>query len=323
MHRRAAVFLNITALCLSAATPVAAQDATSRAARDSVSVAAPDTASVGAPDKAPRGAQFLIPLGSVLVPGLGQYLHGEPLTGAAYTGAALTGLLVAANVGASTANAVDFPRAGRDQLAAEAAHVYQTAGFLSAWDAFHRAIPALQREGKYEFLTTREDLGDLLTAPFETEFLGRWTTWVNLAFTAAMAGIVLAEHDPGVAYEPFRARDAAFVTSLSLNAGVGEEALFRGWLLPHFHQNLGERFWVANALQAGIFGLLHVDSAGEFAVVIGAAALYDGWVTRRNDWSIREAVFNHFWYDLAIGAATLLVDKRDFRVELTFPTIRF
>jgi membrane protease YdiL (CAAX protease family) len=193
---------------------------------------------------------------------------------------------------------------------------------LSAWDAFHRAVPALQREGKYEFLTTRESLGDLMTAPFETEFLGRKTTWVSLAFTGLAAGLVVASRDPGVEYEPFRPRDAAFTGALSYNAAVGEEAVFRGWLLPMLNQNTGQRFWLANAIQAGIFGALHPD-AGAYAPVIAASALYDGWVTRRNDWSIRESIFQHFWYDVAVVAATLLTDERQGRIQVTLPTIRF
>lgn len=286
-------------------------------------LAAQESSAVSTPPGPRWGSEFLIPIGSMVVPGLGQYFDGAPLAGAAYTGTAAAGLGVGFSV--SSVDAPYFgglPSDAGGQLSSQGFHVQQTTAFLSAWDAFHRAVPALQREGKYEFLTTRERLGDLMTAPFKSEFLGRKTTWVSLAFTGLVAGLVVASRDPGVEYEPFRPHDAAFTGALSYNAAVGEEAVFRGWLLPMLYQRTGQRFWLANATQAGIFGALHPD-AGAYAAVIAASALYDGWVTRRNDWSIRESIFQHFWYDVAVVAATLLADEGQGRIQVTFPTIRF
>ena len=258
------------------------------------------------PVEQPRGgAEFLIPFGSVLVPGLGQYIHGAVWSGLAYTGTAVAGYALSGQGDAT----LSIPRDPHDQLASEAVHLAATAGMLSAWDAFRRALPAQQGAGRYGFFTPDEDLGDLLTAPLDMRFLGRWTTLADLAFTAAVTAVVLRGEPADGPYRPFRAHDAAFATSLSLNAAVGEEALFRGWLLPMLTQKLGGRFWVANFIQAGLFGLGH-PQAEAFAVVIGAGALYNGWQTRRNDWSIREVVFQHFWYDVAVVTAMLLRDDR-------------
>lgn len=295
----------VVALPVAAATPLAAQDPPPPA--DTLSAA--------------RKSEFRVPLASILVPGTGQYVHGEYVAGLAHTATAAAGYL-AARLSSADLDLEGLPREGRDQFAYEAIHVSATSGFLSAWDAFHRAVPALREEGKYEFLTRRESLGDLLSAPFETDFLGRWTTWLNLAYTGVVAGVLLGGRDAGIEYEPFRARDAAFAASLSLNAGVGEEAVFRGWLLPILHQRFGERFWLANSTQGVIFGALH-PQAGAFAAVIAAWALYEGWLTRRNDWSVRESIFHHFWYDVAISAAEFLTDEREARIRLTLPTIRF
>lgn len=299
--------VGLTALFMSTAPPLTAQD----------------SSSVGTPSGARWGSAFLIPFGSMVVPGLGQYIDGGYLAGAAYTGTAAAGLVVGLAAGsADVTYDGGLPRSAGDQISFEAIHVHVTARYLSAWDAFYRAVPAFHQEGKYEFLTTRESLGDLMTAPFDPEFLGRKTTWLSLVYTGLVAGLVVAGRDPGPEYEPFRPRDAAFTGALSYNAAVGEEAVFRSWLLPMLHQKTGERFWLANALQAGIFGALHAE-AGAFAAVIAASGLYDGWVTRRNDWSVREAIFHHFWYDVAVVAATLLADERQGRLRVTFPTIRF
>jgi membrane protease YdiL (CAAX protease family) len=254
----------------------------------------------------PRGgSEFWIPFGSVFVPGLGQYIHGAVWPGLAHTGTAVGGYVISAPGDAT----LDFPREADDQLAFEGLHLAATSGMLSAWDTFQRALPAQQGAGRYGFLGPGEDLGDLFTAPFDFRFLGRWTTLADLAFTAAVTTWVLTEGPDDRIYRPFRWHDAAFATSLSLNAAVGEEALFRGWLLPMLMQKLGGRFWLANFIQAGLFGLGH-PQAEEFAVVIGAGALWGGWQTRRNDWSVREVIFQHFWYDVAVVTAMLLRDDR-------------
>jgi membrane protease YdiL (CAAX protease family) len=257
---------------------------------------------------APRGGADLgIPLASFFVPGLGQYLDGSWLAGAALTSASVGGY--ALYVGGDAA-AGDPPRTAAGQRAFIGAGLMLTAGGLSTYDSFHRSLPLLQRAGKYDFAQAHDPSGSLLLAPFDLGMLKRWTTWIDLAHTALVTAILVrTETEPGAQYLPFRTSDGAFVAAFSYNAGVGEEALFRGWLYPMLYQNLGRRFWLANGLQAGTFGALHAPQAGSFALVIASSALYEGWVTRRNGWSIRESVFHHFWYDVTVGAASLLTQK--------------
>lgn len=283
--------------------------------------AEPDSGQVAPTIAARSGSQFTIPLASLIVPGIGQYVSGAPLAGAAFTATAVAGL--AAGWGADADVVTDLPRGPSNQRAYVGLQTVFTAGALSAWDVFHRAIPALQAEGKYRFLPNqRETVGDLFTAPFDLRFLKRWTTWVDLAWTGAITALVLSNREEGVAYEPYRARDAAFAGVVSFNAGVGEEALFRGWLLPLLYQTTGNRFWLANTIQSGLFGAGHVGQAGPFALAIAGWAVYEGWLTRHNDWSIRESVFHHFWYDVMVVTATFLSDEQEV-VQLRFPTISF
>src|SRR5918911_3041418 len=184
----------------------------------------PDTA------RARRGSEFLIPVSSFLLPGLGQYLQHAPRAGAAYTATFIAGVAVGGPT--DVANVEDLPRTGDDQLSDQGWHVASTSILLSSWDAFHRAVPALQRGGKYQFLGPREKVGQLVSAPFDVRFLKRWTTWVDLGQTAVITAIVISERERGGQRLPFRAHDAAYAASASLNAGVGEEAFFRGYLLP-------------------------------------------------------------------------------------------
>jgi Type II CAAX prenyl endopeptidase Rce1-like len=265
-----------------------------------------DTAVI--PVRPPRaGSDFWLPFVSVFVPGAGQYAEGSPLVGAGFTSAAVVGYALYFTGDTSGAHLTDLPRRPAGQQALAGLEIATASGFLSAYDAFHRALPSLQREGKYTFITAHESPGRVLLAPFDPQMLRRWTTWIDLAHTGIVTTIlVLSETKPGKQYLPFQPHDGVFTTTLAYGAGTGEEALFRGWLYPLVYQNLGQRAWLANGIQATIFGSLHVPQAGAFAADIAAWGFYEGWLTRRNGWSVRESVFHHFWYDVAITAATFL-----------------
>jgi membrane protease YdiL (CAAX protease family) len=276
-----------------------------------------------APPPPRPGAEFRVPLASFLIPGFGQYLGGSPIAGAGFTAAAGVGYALYLTGDRAAVSVGDPPRHSEGQRAFIGAQLAQTSGSLSAYEAFHASLGALQRVGRYDFVTDHDSPGSLLLAPFDVHMLSRWTTWIDLAYTGAITAIVvLTETKPGARYLPFRAHDGVFVASLAYNAGVGEEALFRGWLYPVLHQKLGRRPWVSNGIQAGVFGGLHIPQARGFAAVIAGWAFYEGWLTRRNGWSIRESVFHHFWYDTAVGAATLLTQKQA-TVVILFPTMRF
>jgi len=273
--------------------------------------------------RARAGAEFRIPLGSLVVPGLGQYLRGAPVTGATLTATAVAGYALYVTGRRSAADQADLPRDAEGQQTVTGLQLLSGAATLSAYDAFKQALPKLQHEGKYGFVTSHAPTATLLTAPFDPEFLTRWTTWIDLGFTGVVALVVLSEREPGVSYEPYKTRDGAFLTGLSLTAGVGEEAMFRGWLLPLLQQNTGGRFWVSNGIQATVFGGFHIPRARGFAAVIAAWAVYEGWLTRRNGWNVRESIFHHFWHDVIVGTAEFLVDERGSGVAVRFPTIRF
>jgi hypothetical protein len=258
------------------------------------------------PPAAPRGSEILIPIGSFFLPGLGQYIHGETPKGLAYSATFVAGAAVGAT--RDVPDSLDLPFDPQDQLSDIGWSVSMSAMWLSSWDAFHRALPAHKRLGRYQFLPERESLGQLITAPLDYRFLKRWTTWVDIAQTALITTIILSEPDSDERWSHFRGHDALYAAAGSLNAAVGEEAFFRGYALPMLHQRTGQKFWLANGTQAAVFGGLHASQAGLFAGVIGAWALWEGWVTRRNNWSIRESVFHHFWYDAAVITASMVVD---------------
>ena len=274
------------------------------------------TAAAQAPDTVPR--QRALPLASLLLPGLGQYVQGRVAPGLAYTGVGLTGLLVYTASDTTDIGSGGPPSDPAQRQALVGLQLYQTAGSLSAYDVFRSSARRQQTVGRYRFLTQHEPVGRLLTAPFDPVFLTRWTTWVGLAYTGAVA--LLVANDPNRIDRSLTTQDVVFGSLVSLNAGIGEEALFRGWLYPELYQSFGQRFWPANGLQAAVFGALHPD-AEWFALVIAGWAFYQGWLTRHNGWSVRESVFQHVWYDV-VAILLELGDARQVTFSFSAP-IRF
>lgn len=273
-------------------------------------------AAAQSPDTVPR--QRWLTLGSLLLPGLGQYAQGRVGPGLALTGVGLAGVALYATSDTTDIGSGGLPLDPAQRQALVGLQLYQTAGSLSAYDTFRSSARRQQTVGRYRFLTQHEPVGRLLTAPFDPVFLKRWTTWVGLAYTGAVA--LLVANDPNRIDRSLTTQDVVFGSLVSLNAGIGEEALFRGWLYPELYQSFGQRFWPANGLQAAVFGALHPD-AEWFALVIAGWAFYQGWLTRHNGWSVRESVFQHVWYDVVVILLDL-ADARQLKFSFSAP-IRF
>jgi membrane protease YdiL (CAAX protease family) len=190
----------------------------------------------------------------------------------------------------------------------------QGSGFLSAYSAFRISVPRFQDEdGKYRFLQEEESVSDLLAAPFRFGHLLEPTTLVPLGI---LGGAVLVL----VQYERDNHRgadwtaspdDAPFYGALAYNAGVTEEAVFRGWLLPVAHQYLGQRFWLANSAQALLFGAAHYSKANPVPWPQTLLGLYFGWLARRNEWTLSESIFLHSWWDMILFAGQIAVNRGD------------
>jgi membrane protease YdiL (CAAX protease family) len=287
----------------------------------SVPLAAQDTARPVTRDSSRRpltNAQFVLPMTGFILPGLPQLIHGAPGPALGYLGTTLAGYAMSEQ---GVVSGDSLPWRGRDQIADLGFSLVMSGAWLSPWDGFHRAVPRLQGRGKYLFLPQRERVGSLLTAPFDFRFLRRKTTWVSLGETALITTLILSQREDGV--PPFRGQDLGYSAGISMGAAVGEEAFFRGFLMPVLYQNTGNRFWLANGLQGSIFGGLHFnDDFPAAAAIIAASSMYTGWVVRRNEWSLREAVFHHFWYDVFVFTAVFL-SENDRMVRITSPSLRF
>lgn len=181
---------------------------------------------------------------------------------------------------------------------------------FSAYHAFRSAVRRRQRFDEYTFLSTNyeETTQRLWAEPFNFSYLKRPTTWGYQLATASLLALEIYLGKDEIKSDPYTSDDATYTTGLSYLAGTGEEALYRGTLMPILRQYTGS-YLTANVLQTAVFALSHGQpSIGHFV-----AGYYFGWQTKRNHWQIGESIFNHFWRNVISISATYLLKKTDDR----------
>lgn len=253
---------------------------------------------------------YFPPITSFFLPSFDQWWEGQFKAAGTYLGTALVGV----NLMAAAQNAIsdgkrqelfDDYKDTKDYTDVRRQFQYGSqlvlfAGEMSAYHSFRTAMKTRKQDGEFTFLTTDEDPGDLLLAPFAFSEVLKPTTFVPLLL---VSGIVIAQGNAGYHSKggPFTVGDAAYVGGISYNAGVGEEALFRGYMMPMFREGFGSDFW-SNATTSIVFGAAHLGSV-KFPIVQTALGFYLGWLSQRNDWSLRQSIFLHAWWDvIALGA---------------------
>jgi membrane protease YdiL (CAAX protease family) len=267
---------------------------------------------------------YLPPLASFLLPSFDQWWEGQHEAAGVYLATWLTGatLMFQAQqaVSKSERNSLfDDDQKVRDYTDVRRQFGYGAqltlfAGEMSAYHSFRTAMKTRKQDGEFTFLTTDEDPGDLLLAPFAFSEALKPTTFLPLLL---VAGLAIADQGKG----SFTANDAAFVGGTSYNAGVGEEALFRGYFMPMFREGFGSNFW-SNATTSVLFGAAHLGTVS-FPLAQTAGGFYLGWLSQRNDWSLRQSIFIHAWWDVIALGAQVAHSKRGGYVSLPSLTIPF
>jgi membrane protease YdiL (CAAX protease family) len=265
---------------------------------------------------------YLAPIGSFFLPGLGQIIEQQWEPALTYAGVAGFGIALA-TAAANEIKESDVNRMNYDEYDSlqrqyrYGSQLYLFAGEMSAFHSFRTSIESRRKQGEFSFLTTNEDPGDLLLAPFAFSEIKKPTTFVPLLVGAALAYTIGSDQRP---HADFDGGDAAFTGGVSYNAGVGEEALFRGYLMPVFREKTGSDFW-SNAGQAVIFGAAHISPNNPYPVFQTLFGYYFGWLVQRNGWSMQQAIFVHTWWDvLIIGAETARNQSDPF---YRLPTLQF
>ncbi len=272
-----------------------------------------------------RSSVVWMPLLSYVAPGVGQYMNGQVGAGLIYSGLAVAGAgtaVVAANRINSDTN--------RDQRLDDIdsfdpdvrAYVwglktYDLAGSLSLYHNFQTNVLFRKQEGAYDFLPIQAETTDeLMTAPFEFSNLGRWSTILPLVIGTGL--IVWSGATDDYNTRNLNSGDIAFASGLSYNAGVGEEALFRGWMFPLLTEAYGiENVFWSNLTQAAIFGAAHLSDENRLPVFQFAAGYYFGWLAKKNNWSLRESIFVHTWWDVIVFTASFT--QKDRKASIYIP----
>lgn len=248
-----------------------------------------------------RSSTYWHPLGSFFLPGLAQFSNGQTQAGLTYSLSGATGLIVGfralldmTDSDVHTNN--DYSRlSDRAKIASWGLQFYQTAGSLSAYHAFRSVAKQRQAKGEFAFLKTDETPDKLLLAPFDLRFMLRPTVFLPLLL---LGGIIHSENQQGRSVaRRITASNAIFAGATSYNAGVGEEALFRGYMMMNFRESWQSDWW-SNGGSAAIFAAAHLTPTNRQVWIQFLVGLYLGWLTQSNNWTLSESIFLHTWWDI-------------------------
>lgn len=202
---------------------------------------------------------------------------------------------------------------------------YQLAGSFSAHHAFRTMVRSRKPDGEYDFLKFEETPTELMLAPFRFDFLIRPTTLLPLAAMAFLVfHVIPKDNGDKVNFGQVSAGDAGFTGVVSYGAGTGEEALFRGTLMPILQEKWREKNPIlSNLAVSGLFALAHLDLEDPSVPWVQfLGGLYLGWVCQFRDWSLAESIFIHTWYDVIVISAAYATGKTLYipfpKIHLTF-----
>ncbi len=79
--------------------------------------------------------------------------------------------------------------------------------------------------------------------------------------------------------------------------------------MPVMMNALNSEFW-SNTTTAAIFAAAHLNLV-RLPVIQFLAGEYFGYLTQRNEWTLRESIFIHAWYDTLLFTADYLYNSKN------------
>jgi membrane protease YdiL (CAAX protease family) len=273
---------------------------------------------------------------SVLCPGCGYFYLHQPGRALAYMGT--TGALIASAVVVDENSPPDRSNMGTGR----ATPLYTAAQELWMYGIYaaYRDARLARGDDGWRYPVAREQLDDLLLAPFNPHVLKSPYVWVGVPVTlgAAAAFTLIASkltHEPitstrtlgdpgGVTFfgQQF-SKPAGFALGEGFNATIyapvaaAEEALFRGVIQAGLSEtSLG--LWGGWAAGSAIFGGAHIvnflgaeNGARNAAIAVPYIMLtgsYLGYVFVKKNFSLLTGTAIHFWYDFALSTIDFIAD---------------
>lgn len=262
----------------------------------------------------PRG-YILSPLLSWALPGLDQWIEGQESYGALYLGVHLGGLAYGSHYQRrvdeyqNTSRYQNLSEEEKENLAVHGemerkrdlgSQIFNGIRSISAYHAFRTAVATRRPYGSFTFLAKEETPSDIALAPFQFEYLTRMSTIIPLGIIATYAMYVTGSNfDDDKEYEKdsLTRSDLFYSGAISYNAGVHEEAWFRGWFMPIFMEWTESELW-SNTITAVIFALAHLNDQNQRPWPQLALGWHLGYVTQKNNWTLSESIFIHAWWDV-------------------------
>lgn len=267
------------------------------------------------------------PLASFVLPGFDQYLQGHTTSGLAYSSAWVSANVWYANRARKLKDAQDemnwksWSQTEKDDYinheelprqATLASQYITSVGALSAWHSFRIGVETHRVSGRFGFLKEEETPMDLLAAPFQFSYLQRQTTWIPLLVATGLGALIPNALTEDYQRDPYSGSDAFYASAISYNAGVSEEALFRGYMQPLLYDGLNSSLG-ANSIQALVFALAHRATIDR-PIAQAGMGFYLGWLQEKRNWTLGESIFVHAWWDvLALSSSYIFRLKEEKR----------
>jgi membrane protease YdiL (CAAX protease family) len=275
----------------------------------------------------PRGL-FWAEFGSLLLPGLDQWIEHQHKSAIVYSGGAYMGLkLVFSSMSNLDQKGLTEDKdyfvnlSSRDDDLRNlmlGSHIYNVMGYMSAYHSFRTAVLSQQAYGKFAFLPPYETPKELLWAPFQFSHLTQWRVAVPLSvLLVALSGELKSDF---LKHNSYNYKDQIYATSFSYGAGVGEEMVFRGWVMPMAYQAWGSELG-ANLFTSVTFAAGHITASNKAPTAQFLMGYYFGYLTMVNNWSLKEAIFLHTWWDILAFTATYLDASRTKEARIYLPLL--
>lgn len=264
--------------------------------------------------------------GSLFLPGLDQWMENQNKSAFVYSGGAYLGLKLSlaamSNLNKSGATQdkdyfVNLNSRNNDMRdLMMGSHIYTTMGYFSAYHSFRTAILSYEPYDKFKFIPKDEKPIDLMLAPLDFTHLAKLSTVLPLGVLI----LALTQNFKSDVFQhnAYSARDQLYATGFSYGAGVGEEMVFRGWMMPMAFESWGSEFG-ANLFTSTVFSLGHISPSNKTPVAQFIMGYYFGYLTIANHWSLRESIFLHTWWDLLIFTANYLDASRTKNASIFLP----
>jgi membrane protease YdiL (CAAX protease family) len=195
-------------------------------------------------------------------------------------------------------------------------------GYLSAYHSFRTAVLSHQPYGRFNFLPKDEQASeqplDLILSPLEFSHLTKLRTALPLGFLVWALSQEIKSNT--LQHNSYSIKDQLYATSFSHGAGVGEEMVFRGWIMPMAYQSWGSEFG-ANLFTSTLFALGHVAPSNKTPTAQFIMGYYFGYLTLANNWSLRESIFLHTWWDILIFSANYLDASATKKASIFLPLL--